>query len=297
MIRRDLFKIIAMAMMPGGNPPQRPDQVVIPQTAAVAPGGAAGIFRGKLVIVSAGNVFSGVFVYNPSPGLGNLKESTSSVNGTDPYGNAYLAGFVTYSNPNIPGITWMAIQYTVAGMQAYSATSAAGPWSSNDSNGNLMPGFAIGEGSHGAELDWNDSVFSVGLITPAAPLTSQDPGSATTKAETWHTMPAMSASWTVGGFAKYRLTAQGDLQVAWQDLVPGSDADNTTIWAAASLPAAYRPAANHRVVCYTDILRQPSAGIFSGASLGINTDGSVVCFGIAAAATRVDLYATIPISA
>jgi hypothetical protein len=105
----------------------------------------------------------------------------------------------------------------------------------------------------------------------------------------------MENTWSIGGYAKYRMTAQGDLQVAWQDLTPGTVADGTLIWAASSLPAAYRPATNHRVVCWTDGLKVNGA-TFEAAGFQLNTDGSVACYGFGTAATRGDLFETVPIS-
>lgn len=113
--------------------------------------------------------------------------------------------------------------------------------------------------------------------------------------ETWHSMPAMSAGWNVGGHARYRLTALGDLQVAFKDMVVGTSTDQTVIWAAGSLPPAYRPTNNHRIVCYADQLRVSGSG-FEAACLEFQTDGSVQCIGIAGGASRADCYAIIPIT-
>src|SRR5215813_7448693 len=74
----------------------RPDQQTDPPTAMVAAGGAAGVFKGRLVIVS-GTGYSGVFVYSPSPGTGKLKASMSN-GGTDPYGNVFNPGVETFDN-------------------------------------------------------------------------------------------------------------------------------------------------------------------------------------------------------
>lgn len=45
-----------------------------------------------LVIISASGGFTGLFVYSPVPGAGNLVTSIASAAGTDPYGNAFPAG-------------------------------------------------------------------------------------------------------------------------------------------------------------------------------------------------------------
>jgi hypothetical protein len=277
--------------------PPRPDQDIAPPAAVLAPGGAAGVFKGRLVIVF-GTGFSGVFVYSPAPGAGNLIASVAALAGTDPYGNTYPSGISSQSG---------GIEAILSGKELSWDAPADHP-------SNLPAIFAAPSAAIGNSLEITTGTGSGGVTAGA--LTLYDSAASSTVSaipsgspgifvafgcplvtDTWHAMPAMSVGWTASGFAKYRLTAQGDLQVAFQDLVPGSDTDGTTIWAASSLPAAYRPPANHRVVCYTDILRQPSAGVFSGAALSFQTDGSVQCFGIAGAANRVDLYATIPISA
>lgn len=45
-----------------------------------------------LLIIDASGAFTGLFVYSPAPGAGNLLVSIAAAAGTDPYGNAYLAG-------------------------------------------------------------------------------------------------------------------------------------------------------------------------------------------------------------
>lgn len=46
----------------------------------------------KLLIVNAGTGYSGLFIYSPAPGPGNLIGSWAASAGTDPYGNAYPQG-------------------------------------------------------------------------------------------------------------------------------------------------------------------------------------------------------------
>lgn len=45
-----------------------------------------------LLIIDASGAFTGLFVYSPAPGNGNLIASIAAAAGTDPYGNAYKAG-------------------------------------------------------------------------------------------------------------------------------------------------------------------------------------------------------------
>jgi hypothetical protein len=58
----------------------------------------------NLLIIAAQSGFSGVFVYNPAPGTGNLIASVASAAGTDPYGNPYEEGIAAYEK--LAGITY-----------------------------------------------------------------------------------------------------------------------------------------------------------------------------------------------
>lgn len=48
------------------------------------------------VLVVGGGAGSGIFVYSPAPGAGNLIASITAAAGTDPFGNAYKAGITSY---------------------------------------------------------------------------------------------------------------------------------------------------------------------------------------------------------
>lgn len=50
----------------------------------------------ELVIIQAGGTFTGLFVYSPTIGAGNLIASIAAQAGTDPYGNSYVAGLAEY---------------------------------------------------------------------------------------------------------------------------------------------------------------------------------------------------------
>lgn len=113
----------------------------------------------------------------------------------------------------------------------------------------------------------------------------------------WSSMPAMINGWSIGDFAKYRLNNNGDLQVAFKNLrAPGgaNTADGTLIWNTGALPTGYQVPIFHRIACYADSQRTPLNA--EAAALEFVADGSVNCQGIASNATRVDLYAIIPLS-
>ena len=79
--------------------PRRPDQAFNPPVAVTPPSPSSGVFRGRLVIVF-GAGYSGVFVYSPDPGKGNLVASITGAAGTDPYGNNYQAQISVYDPAN-----------------------------------------------------------------------------------------------------------------------------------------------------------------------------------------------------
>jgi len=275
----------------------RPDQQTDPPAMVVAPGGAAGIFKGRLVIVF-GTGFSGVFVYSPSPGPGNLVASVAALAGTDPYGNKYPAG-VSSQTGGIEAIlsgsrlSWDAPADSPTGLPEIFATPSAASGNSLEITSNVSAG-----GVTAGALTIYDSAAS--STVPAIPSGSPGifvAGGCPMVTDTWHSMGTMSNGWAVGGFAKYRMTPQGDVELAFQDLTTGTTVDTTVLWTSANgLPSAYRPSHTARLVCYTDVQRVVSGSNNESCALLIGTDGSVQCFGVAAAATRVDLFATLFVS-
>jgi hypothetical protein len=277
--------------------PPRPDQIVDPPAAVLAPGGASGVFRGRLVIISGSSTTggSGLFAYSPVPGKNNLIYSVTAASGTDSYGNTVFGGATSYS---VQAGTYYALNMSGSGFPPRLSWYVSG----SDQTGTytLMYGlFDTVSGSvHGLSL--NNVPFADPPGAWAAPLLASDPAGANAGVtETWHDFGTLSNSWSVGVQAKYKLTAEGELMVSIVDLVPGTTADGTIIWSAANgLPAPYQPATTKQMVCSTNALRVSpvSAATQEAASLKFFTDGSVQCVGVAAAATRVDLAALIPIT-
>ena len=77
--------------MRGGLPQRRLDQQYNPPAPPGPVGGAAGIVRARLVIVSGAGVV-GVFVYNGTPGPGNPPIVSITSASTDPFGNPVTPG-------------------------------------------------------------------------------------------------------------------------------------------------------------------------------------------------------------
>jgi hypothetical protein len=74
-----------------------------------------------LLVVSAGAGYSGLFVYSPAPGPGALVSSEAGSAGTDPYGNAYVPGNITYAQ-----LGGTVVAYGQQAGAAYFATAPAG---------------------------------------------------------------------------------------------------------------------------------------------------------------------------
>jgi hypothetical protein len=112
------------------------------------------------------------------------------------------------------------------------------------------------------------------------------PGSSPPIAETWHDFPAGATGWGITGgsgtgWKKYRLRAEGSVEVAINMTLIGTQADNTAILAAGALPAGYRPVAGGK---YLAASIDTAAASFYAANhspyLVFRTDGSVACYGV-----------------
>jgi hypothetical protein len=77
-----------------------------------------------LILDASVTGFSGLFVYSPFPGAGNLIGSWAAAAGVDPYGNAYPAGLSVSGGAAI--ITGPDYIFNSAGLFIYSGTPAAG---------------------------------------------------------------------------------------------------------------------------------------------------------------------------
>jgi hypothetical protein len=109
-------------------------------------------------------------------------------------------------------------------------------------------------------------------------------------------MPAMTAGWSIGQTAKYRLNGDGDLQVVFRDLLPGTITDGTSIWAAGTFSGQYLVTGPRRMVAYTQLQGlDNSSQRTEGCALEFETDGSINVYGVAIASNRLDFHGTIPL--
>lgn len=219
----------------------------------------------QLLIVNASPGFTGLFVYSPSPGTGNLIASSTATAGTDPYGNAYLAGITSYGTG-------------VASQQFF----------------NLQGGFATlsDSASHkwliDANANFTSPVMRLQSLATLTPLFVSQAGTAittqpgTSNPETWHA-PATAGFTTAAGVqpVEYTLLPDGNVAITGQMNASGAYTAGTTIW---TMPAGYRPSTNAANVGVTI----DTAGALSVAWLGISTAGTVsIPFNVANAAAVI----------
>lgn len=262
--------------------------------------GTARIALAPLRLYGTGNLFIpplGIFIYSGPPALGNLILSSSPVAGTDQAGNIFPAGFYQYDPVTGDTVTIDAGQITFSNLGYTGA-----PGSLQYVFGDLVMTSPSPIGGTGSQL-----VLTAAPLQPyaqlqsaaggAIPLYTAQPNGPGVQ-ESWHSLTGFAAGWAIGsGSAEYMLTPMNELKIAIRNLSPGTTTtDGTTILSSANgIPSAWQPATARRFPVAVNILRQASAGIFEGAALEIETDGSIQCYGIAAAATRVDGYAILPL--
>lgn len=125
------------------------------------------------------------------------------------------------------------------------------------------------------------------LVAASLPAAVQ-PGSIPPVAEDWHDFPAGVNGWGIAGattgWKKYRLLAEGSVEVAINLTLVGTKADNTLIWSAGALPSGYQPVLGGK---YVPASLDTSGAVFYAGNhtpyLVFRTDGSVACFGVNAA--------------
>lgn len=243
----------------------------------VAPATSTPLVVANRVVVfgsGSGSAATGVFVYDPSPGFGNLIASTTDAL-FDPFGNAIPAKGVTTYHVTAVGV-WFAVAHQGADIIAYQATSPAGPW-------NLLAdlNFSVVHGSGVGQFTFNSApiVSQAGTVTAPTVITT----------DAWNQL-SVGGSWTnagtgVNGFF-YRLQEDGNVLLAWE--VNNNSATPGTL---GTLPAAYQPATTvHLVsgwsgtgpVAYNDqfapALQITSGGVITGLGMFV---GTLTMFGTA----------------
>jgi hypothetical protein len=141
-----------------------------------------------------------------------------------------------------------------------------------------------------------------GTLLAQNPVAIVQPGSSPAVAETWHDLPAGLASWGIGtgGWKKYRLTNDGDVEVSISLRLIGTKTDGTTIFAAGAFPTGYQTGGTVGARKLLPLSMDTSAATFYGANhtpyMSFNTDGSVTIFGVnATGLSVVDCHGIIPL--
>lgn len=196
----------------------------------------------NLIIVQSGGNFQGLFVYNPTPGAGNLSSSIVTGTGTDPYGNAYLDGVTNYG---LSGSPKFAVELTNGAVFFSSATTEAGPWTSNASLGGLASPqqaleaspalYFVGQGStvspiSGGPVIWGNgnSNLVVTLPTGQAGQVGITQGDTSTNTVTAASATQITRTWVIAAGdmnagTKYRIRTAGfgTQGSTAQNLIPG----------------------------------------------------------------------------
>jgi hypothetical protein len=117
------------------------------------------------------------------------------------------------------------------------------------------------------------------LVTASLPAAVQ-PGSIPPVPETWHDFPAFVNSWGrgTGGWAKYRLLAEGSVEVSMSLRQAGTKTDGAAILPASSLPAAYCPVTARRLL--PAVVQGNALSSNWVPDVSFNTDGSLTVFGV-----------------
>lgn len=235
----------------------------------------------RRIVVVVGTPYSGIFFYDPVPGHGNLVGSWTVQAGTDPYGNAYPAGFnqqvngagdVTINalgillqtiNPNVDEPTSLTASQIGAFAAAYDEFDLTGPRDSTNTEQFLFTlRSASQDGSqraqmllrllHGTSVNVLTADFAGAHLL--GDTTAVHPGTGTSAvqavAETWQS-PVLTTSFrsdTISHPLRYRLESCGGSTVVRLD--GGVQTQGAGPWAAGiditTLPAGYRPAAGTR---------------------------------------------------
>lgn len=266
-----------------------------------------GTFNGTNYLINS----NGIFFYSGVPANGNLILSATRAGGTDAFGNVYVAGFTAYQGtvyaqilageflstntgddqPFIisasSGFATITSGRTLVSQIQSMITMAAG-----GTNPQIFAGQATGSPATTRMLEVGGSASVRGILTTQL-------GGA--EELTPHNLSGFATGFSVAGEAHYRLVASppNSVQLSLRNLAyngTGTSTDGATILSAANgLPASYRPASAKRLAATSNLLRQPSAGVFEAAAIEVETDGSLQCYGIANGATRIDLHAVYPL--
>lgn len=200
-----------------------------------------------------------LLVYSGTPAAGNLIGSISAAGGTDPFGNAYLAGESNYFH----SVSFLALQIFAGTVKWYTASSAAGPW---------VGASQITQNVAGTVLTITAPALAVpGPVTGG--LVASNPLLLTTP-ETWHPMSPLLNSWAgvAGQVAnQYRIVASPPNTV---EIIGAVNAAAATAGTFFTLPAAYQPASAQRFAAEGGVAGSAGNGIACDTSGNLTVGGA-----------------------
>lgn len=269
----------ARGRVPGGNPPLRPDQAAqLGVTRAGSGPAPQQDFITQRVVVFGTGPGRGVFVYSPTPGAGSLVDSIASAAGTDPFGNAYLAGMTNYT---LIGATHVAVETSGGTISFLTAASAAGPYT-------LVNNFSLFGAGPGPALQVQGDLVAVGGVFAEAGVASSTPPSG---AEVFNDLGSTGLAGDAGS-ASYKLTPEGELQITVQKTFTALGGVTTATFAT-TLVAPYIPTAARILVGDPIKVNGGSPGSTTG--LHLTTGGAVQLTGLPAGATGAGCDVRIPL--
>lgn len=231
-----------------------------------------------IVIVSQSGGYTGLFMYDPAPGTGNLLASIAAPSvGTDPYGNDVTGGgFTAYDAVGgnegrliFLGPTSISMRTGNAGESTHahlvttvvatvmqcnffsaSTTGAADTAelsmrSNNTAGTSTAQARAIYNSATAVATSmaqWDDTGFNIliGSVSAANPTATPTPTAPAT-AETWHSLGSPSATGFTSNIAQYTYTAEGETEIDVKLTANAGGGTAGTYSYANTLPAAYRP--------------------------------------------------------
>jgi hypothetical protein len=215
-----------------GNPPiawmggngEDPYGNALPSTSGVL---SSGSFQAGNMVINA----NALLIYSSTPALGNLIASMAYVGGTDPHGNAYLAGTTSYF---ATGGGYQASQVFGGAFAFQISTSYAGPYTEYGS---------IDNGIFGSGTSVQFNLINAVAFVFVGPLqaTSGTPANPTLiTTDTWHTL-SLQNSWT--GVLQYKLEPNNRVSIRSQGtLGVGTRTTGTLVATLPTSPFNYAPA-------------------------------------------------------
>jgi hypothetical protein len=241
-----------------------------------------------LVVIQAGTGFTGLFVYNGAPALGNLRAAIAAQAGTDPEGNTYPAQISTTDGTTLINMAGHGLQWaTPSDAAANPPLIFAVP---SHANGNEMQ-MSTAQGTLGqlaASLTLADSQAAPGITgsSPGLPVMFVSSGMPIVS-DSFHAV-SFQNGWSNSGSGpnmEYRFNpANGKVDVIG-DMNAGTLTSPTTIF---TLPAAYRPANQQSCL---PVASGGGAGLTVGTSRFVfNANGTVTATGMAGFAAGGRLF-------